>query len=200
MKKIFSGFVKGFLLSIVGIIAFMWIFSVLFPRAYYVIEGKVLGIKEDSIPTVVKPPIIPKVDSTKVVEPTTKDFKLAVKLEHRDNCYSIPIKVNGIPMKMLLDTGASNLTISIVEYEFLRKQGLLKDNTAEETHATIANGETVKCYSIKIDEVTIGGISVKDIECTVMEQQDAEPLLGMNVLRKLGNFSIDYQRNLLILK
>jgi len=197
MKKFsLSSCLTKLICTIIVIMGFIYGFSLLFPRAYYVLEGKVLGIKEDTVTTVVPPPIIPKVDSV----PTKKDFKLTVKLEHSDNCYYIPTKVNGIPMKMLLDTGASNLTISIVEYEFMRKQGLLKDSTAEETQAIIANGEEVKCYTIKIDEITIGDIPIKDVECDVMEQQNAPVLLGMNVLKKLGNFSIDYQQNLLIIK
>ena len=186
--------------AILLIFGFIYGFSILFPRAYYVLEGKALGIKEDTVVEVAKPPIIPKADTTKVVQPTSKEFKIAVKLEHEDGCYSLLAKVNGVPMKMILDTGASNLTLSIIEYEFLRKQGLLKDKTAEVIQTTIANGETVNCYSIVLDEVMIGNIPIKNVECNVMEQQDAPVLLGMNVLRKLGNFSIDYQRNMLIIK
>lgn len=199
MKKFFKSLLKGFLITIIGGIAFIWVVSFLFPRAYNVIEGKVLGIESDSVITVVQNHDTLAVAKPKVVK-QVKEFDYAVKLENKHGCYYIPTIVNGIPMKMMLDTGASSLVISVVEYEFMKKQGLLKDNKVEVANATIANGEKVKCYSTKIDEITIGDASIKDVECTVMPQQDAPLLLGMSVLKKFGNISIDYERNLLILR
>ena len=38
--------------------------------------------------------------------------------------YQIPCKVNGIPMNFIFDTGATDVTISLVEAKFLIKQGL----------------------------------------------------------------------------
>ena len=199
MKNFFKGFLKGFILSILGIVAFMWLFSVLFPRAYNVLEGKVLGIKEDSVITVVQ-----NKDTLAIAKPIVKeilkDSTHSVSLEHKDGCYYVMTKVNGIPMKMTLDTGASVLTLSIVEYEFLKKQNLLGNNAVEEGECAIANGETVKCYFTKISELTIGNITIDNVDCTIMPQQNAPLLLGMNVLKKFGNFSIDYDRNLLIFK
>lgn len=199
MKKFFSGLLKGFIFSIIGIVAFMWLFSVLFPRAYNVLEGKILGIEADSVVTVVQ-----NQDTLAIAKPKelkqVKEFDFAVKIEHKDGCYLIPTEVNGIPMKMVLDTGASNLTLSIIEYQFLRKQNLINDSTVKETECTIANGQTIKCYSTNIAKLTIGEITIDNVECSVMPQQDAPLLLGMNVLKRLGNFSIDYQRNLLMVK
>lgn len=201
MKKFFKGLLKGFILSIVGIVAFMWLFSFLFPRAYNVLEGKVLGIKEDSIITVVQNKDTLAIAKPKIEQPKkVKENVHSIQMEHENGCYLIPTKVNGIPMKMTLDTGASHLTLSTIEYEFLRKQKLLNESSVQEGECTIANGETVKCYFTKIAELTIGNITIKDVECDIMEQQDAPLLLGMNVLRKFGNISIDYERNLLILK
>ena len=200
MKKFsLSSFLLKLIFVIVVIFGFIYVFSLAFPRAYNVLEAKALGIEEDTITAVVQPPLLSK-DSMKVVKPAPKEFKVAVKLRHEGNCYYVPTKINGIPMKMLLDTGASHLTISVVEYEFLRKQGLLKDNSIQVGSASIASGDEIKCYNIKIDEITIGNIPIKNVDCTVMEQQDAPVLLGMNVLNQLGNFSIDYKRSLLIIK
>lgn len=201
MKNFFKGFLKGFILSILGIVAFMWLFSVLFPRAYNVLEGKVLGIEADSVITVVQNKDTLVVAQPKsIVKEILKDSTHSVSLEHKDGCYYVMTKVNGIPMKMTLDTGASTLTLSIVEYEFLKKQNLLGNNAVEEGECAIANGETVKCYFVNISELTIGNITIDNVDCTIMPQQNAPLLLGMNVLKKFGNFSIDYNRNLLIFK
>lgn len=195
-----SGCFTRLILTIIGVMAFVWVFSLLFPRAYNVLEGKVLGIKEDSVITVVQNKDTLSIAKPKPIVETPKEVERSINLEHSDNCYYIKTDVMGIPMKMLLDTGASNLSMSIVEYEFLRKQGLIGDSIVGEGECSIANGQTVKCYFIKIPNLKIGDTVIEDVDCTVMPQQDAPILLGMNVLRKLGNFSIDYQKNLLIVK
>lgn len=201
MKKLtLSGCLVKLFLTVIVIMGFLYGFSRLFPRAYSTLEAKALGIKEDSVTAVVqKKGSIPKKDSIQWTQ--VKSPKKYIKLRHEDNCYIVPcIKLNGIPMEMLLDTGAANLTISIIEYEFLKKQHLLSDTTVGTVDVEIANGSTVQAYTTKIHEVSIGGEIVNDVECIVMPQTEAPLLLGMNVLRKLGNFRIDYERNWLILK
>lgn len=201
MKKLtLSGCLVKLFLTVIVIMGFLYGFSRLFPRAYSTLEAKALGIKEDSVTTVVqKKDSIPKKDSIQWTQ--AKSPKKYIKLRHEDNCYIVPcIKLNGIPMEMLLDTGAANLTISIIEYEFLKKQHLLSDTTVGTVDVTIADGNTIQAYTTKIHEVSIGGEIINGVECIVMPQTDAPLLLGMNVLRKLGNFRIDYERNWLILK
>ena len=203
MKKItLSSCLTKLILTIIVVVGFIWLFSVLFPRAYNVLEAKALGIDEDSV-EIVKP----KVDSTHT--PTKNDsvewkqvreFEYAVKLEQDGDCYLVGANINGIPMKMTLDTGASTMSISIIEYEFLKKQKLISDSTAQVSECTIANGDTTKCFMIKIAQVSIGDTSVKNVDCMVMENPDAPLLLGMNVLNGLGGVSINYKRKLLILR
>ena len=204
MKKItLSSCLTKLILTIIVVVGFIWLFSVLFPRAYNVLEAKALGIDEDSAAV-----ITAKVDSI-LHTPTkndsvewkqVKEFEYAVKLEQDDNYYLVGANVNGIPMKMILDTGASTMSISIIEYEFLKKQKLISDSTVQVSECTIANGDTTKCFMIKIAQVSIGDTSVKNVDCMVMENPDAPLLLGMNVLNGLGGVSINYKRKLLILR
>lgn len=204
MKKItLSSCLTKLILTIIVVVGFIWLFSVLFPRAYNVLEAKALGIDEDSVAV-----ITAKVDSiphtsTKndsVEWKQVKEFEYAVKLEQDGNCYLVGANINGIPMKMTLDTGASTMSISIIEYEFLKKQKLISDSTVQVSECTIANGDTTKCFMIKIAQVSIGDTSVKNVDCLVMENPDAPLLLGMNVLNGLGGVSINYKRKLLILR
>ena len=204
MKKItLSSCLTKLILTIIVVVGFIWLFSVLFPRAYNVLEAKALGIDEDSVAV-----ITAKVDSiphtpTKndsVEWKQVKEFEYAVKLEQDGDCYLVGANVNGIPMKMTLDTGASTMSISIIEYEFLKKQKLISDSTVQISECTIANGDTTKCFMIKIAQVSIGDTSVKNVDCMVMENPDAPLLLGMNVLNGLGGVSINYKRKLLILR
>ena len=196
MKKItLSSCLTKLVLTIIVVVGFIWLFSVLFPRAYNVLEAKALGLDIDADSAAV---ITAKNDSVEWRQ--VKDFEYAVKLEQDGNCYLVGTKVNGVPMKMTLDTGASTMSISIIEYEFLRKQKLLSDSTVQISECTIANGDTTKCFMIKIAQVSIGDTYVKNVDCLVMENPDAPLLLGMNVLNGLGGVSINYKRKLLILR
>ena len=196
MKKItLSSCLTKLVLTIIVVVGFIWLFSVLFPRAYNVLEAKALGLDIDADSAAV---ITAKNDSVEWRQ--VKDFEYAVKLEQDGNCYLVGANVNGIPMKMTLDTGASTMSISIVEYEFLKKQKLISDSTAQVSECTIANGDTTKCFMIKIAQVSIGDTYVKNVDCLVMENPDAPLLLGMNVLNGLGGVSINYKRKLLILR
>ena len=196
MKKItLSSCLTKLVLIIIVVVGFIWLFSVLFPRAYNVLEAKALGLDIDADSAAV---ITAKNDSVEWRQ--VKDFEYAVKLEQDGNCYLVGANVNGIPMKMTLDTGASTMSISIIEYEFLKKQKLISDSTAQISECTIANGDTTKCFMIKIAQVSIGDTYVKNVDCLVMENPDAPLLLGMNVLNGLGGVSINYKRKLLILR
>ena len=196
MKKItLSSCLTKLVLIIIVVVGFIWLFSVLFPRAYNVLEAKALGLDIDADSAAV---ITAKNDSVEWKQ--VKDFEYAVKLEQDGNCYLVGANVNGIPMKMTLDTGASTMSISIIEYEFLKKQKLISDSTAQVSECTIANGDTTKCFMIKIAQVSIGDTYVKNVDCLVMENPDAPLLLGMNVLNGLGGVSINYKRKLLILR
>ena len=196
MKKItLSSCLTKLVLTIIVVVGVIWLFSVLFPRAYNVLEAKALGLDIDADSAAV---ITAKNDSVEWKQ--VKDFEYAVKLEQDGNCYLVGANVNGIPMKMTLDTGASTMSISIIEYEFLKKQKLISDSTAQVSECTIANGDTTKCFMIKIAQVSIGDTYVKNVDCLVMENPDAPLLLGMNVLNGLGGVSINYKRKLLILR
>lgn len=204
MKKItLSSCLTKLIVTIIVVMGFIWLFSALFPRAYNVLEAKALGIDEDSVEIIKATKVDGSLSPTKndsVERRQVKGLEHAVKLEQDGNCYLVGTKVNGVPMKMTLDTGASIMSISIIEYEFLKKQKLLSDSTVQISECTIANGDTTKCFMIKIAQISIGDTSIKNVDCIVMENPNAPLLLGMNVLNGLGGVSINYKKKLLILK
>lgn len=204
MKKItLSSCLTKLIVTIIVVMGFIWLFSALFPRAYNVLEAKALGIDEDSVEIIKATKVDGSLSPTKndsVERRQVKGLEHAVKLEQDGNCYLVGTKVNGVPMKMTLDTGASTMSISIIEYEFLKKQKLLSDSTVQISECTIANGDTTKCFMIKIAQISIGDTSIKNVDCIVMENPNAPLLLGMNVLNGLGGVSINYKKKLLILR
>jgi clan AA aspartic protease (TIGR02281 family) len=114
-----------------------------------------------------------------------------IKMERINKTYQIPCKVNGIPMKFVFDTGASDVSISSTEANFLIKQGLLtKDDFLEKVQYKIANGDIVEGTKINLKSIEIDGIIIKNISASVIDSQNAPLLLGQSAIRKIGRFSI----------
>lgn len=112
-------------------------------------------------------------------------------MEEKNGVYFIPCKVNGIPMKFVFDTGATNVVISKTEALFLFKQGLLTANDIiKKTQYQIANGEIEEGMQIIIREIEIDGIFLKNISATVINNDSAPLLLGQSALKELGKISI----------
>lgn len=89
--------------------------------------------------------------------------------------------INGAPVKFLIDTGATMISISNAEATRLGINYLKGQRGVVST----ANG-TVSVYTVKLDEVKIGNISMNNVDAQVHEG-NALPiaLLGMNFLNRV---------------
>lgn len=122
-----------------------------------------------------------------------------IEMEKVNGVYQIPCKVNGIPMKFIFDTGASDVSISITEAKFLLKQGLLKkEDFIENVNYQIANGDIIDGTKINLNTIEIDGIVLKNISATVIYQQNAPLLFGQSAISRIGEYAIN--GNKLILK
>lgn len=115
-----------------------------------------------------------------------------IEMEKVNGTYQIPCKVNGIPMKFIFDTGATDVTISIIEAKFLLKQGLItKEDFIENANYQIANGDVIEGTKIYLKTIEIGGIVLKNIPASIIYQQNAPLLLGQSAIEKIGQYSIN---------
>jgi len=121
-----------------------------------------------------------------------------INLDKTNGVYYVPCKVNGVPMRFIFDTGASNVSISMTEAKFLIKQGLLaKKDIKESVKYKIANGEIKKGTEINIREIEIYGLKINDVTATIVHEQDAPLLLGISALRKLGKIELQNDKLLI---
>ncbi|MDD7317773.1 MAG: retropepsin-like aspartic protease [Prevotella sp.] len=122
-----------------------------------------------------------------------------IKMQREGGVIVMPATVNGVPMKFVFDTGASSITISQTEAQFLAKQGLLteKDIVGMENFRT-ADGSLSEGTVIRLKEVKIGNHVITNVEAAVIETQNAPLLLGQTVLSKFGKVSLDYKNGYLI--
>ncbi len=115
--------------------------------------------------------------------------------------YEIPCSVNGLPLKMIFDTGASDVTISSVEASFMFKNGYLSDSDVKgKKHYRTASGDIHEGTILKLKEVKLGDAVLKNIEASVVHSQKAPLLLGQSVLEKFGTITIDNVNSKLLIK
>ena len=90
--------------------------------------------------------------------------------------------INGLPVKFLVDTGASSVAMNSSQARRLGIDYHLEGNPAYVATAS----DVVKAYKVKLDVVTVGSIQVRNVTCVVMEgAQPSEVLLGMSFLGRL---------------
>lgn len=115
--------------------------------------------------------------------------------------YEIPCTVNGLPLKMIFDTGASDVTVSSVEASFMLKNGYLDENDIKGTsHYMTASGDIHEGTILKLKEVRLGDAVLKNIEASVVHNQKAPLLLGQSVLERFGTITIDNVNSKLLIK
>lgn len=105
----------------------------------------------------------------------------------------IAVKVNGIGLDMIFDTGCSNTLISIAEANYLYLKGLLTDeDILGTTHSIIADGSIVENAVVNLDEVIIADkIICSNVQATVSNNMSAPLLLGNEVLNRAASYTID---------
>lgn len=132
---------------------------------------------------------------------TYSSNNVVVKLQkEQGGVYTIPCKVNDLPLKFIFDTGASSVSISKSEAIFMLKNGYLSENDIIGSQQfQTASGAILEGTRILIKKIEIGGLVLRNIEASVVHSNNAPLLLGQNVLSQLGKISIDYHTSSLII-
>lgn len=115
--------------------------------------------------------------------------------------YEVACTINGLPLKFVFDTGASSVSISSVEATFMLKNGYLtSDDIKGKTYFSSATGEIHEGTIIKLKEIKIGEAVLRNVEASVVQNQQAPLLLGQSVLERFGTITIDNINSKLIIK
>lgn len=111
----------------------------------------------------------------------------------------IPIKVNGVSMDAIFDTGASGISMSLHEIATLCKNGQIKPEDIEGTsYSKIANGQLIENAIINLQTVEIAeGIIISNVKASIILNDEAPLLLGNDVLDELSKYTIDNNRKVI---
>lgn len=115
-----------------------------------------------------------------------------VQMVYDGGVYKIPCRVNGLGMDFILDTGASNVCLSMSRAEALLRYGYLsEDDFYGVGYSSIADGSIVDHLKLRIKDIEIGGLHLKNVEAIVIAGQSAPLLMGQSALQKLGSYTIN---------
>ena len=103
-----------------------------------------------------------------------------------DGHYYLTAEVNGIPIRFVVDTGASQIVLSQSD---AREAGLNLNDLIYVGRAYTANG-TVRTAPVKLDSIAIGPIRDHDVRAVVNEGTMDESLLGMEYLQRFSSVEI----------
>lgn len=118
--------------------------------------------------------------------------QVKITMERHGNVYYVPGKVNGLSMKFIFDTGASNVCISLTEAIFMLKNGYIKEaDIGEKGYTQIADGNIVENTKVILRNIEIGGVTINDVAAVITNSLDAPLLLGQSAIQKLGPIQLD---------
>lgn len=144
--------------------------------------------------------------NTNSIEPTsqtnTPERKIKghtkVRMEKAYGVYLVPIKVNGLDLKFIFDTGASSICLSSAEALVMLRQGqITQDDFVGQQQFQDATGGISVGTIIRLHTVEIGGIVLRNVEANVVDNIQAPLLLGQTALSKFGKVTIDYNNNII---
>ena len=114
-----------------------------------------------------------------------------IQMEQEGGVYKIPCTVNGAKLKMIFDTGASTVCLSLATAVFLYQNDYITKSDFKGTgYSSTASGDIVDHMKINLRDIEIGGMHLYNVEGVVMESLTAPLLLGQSAIQKLGSITI----------
>jgi aspartyl protease family protein len=126
----------------------------------------------------------------------TAHFGSVVEIEAgRNGHYNTEVEINGRPVAVMIDTGATMVALS---YEDAERAGLYINDSDFTAKVSTANG-IARFAPVTLDRVSIGDITVRDVPAAVAERgRLGTSLLGMSFLSRLSRF--DMRSGVLVLQ
>ncbi|GGD05320.1 retropepsin-like aspartic protease family protein [Aureimonas glaciei] len=154
-----------------------------FPSAFE--EYRQRQAQEQAVETVVPAPAV------QAASTPTYAGRVAQLTAGEDGHFRTEARLNGRPVAVLVDTGATYVSMNETT---ARRLGLQIRADAYRYKAQTANGETDVAVAT-LDRVTIGRVEVRDVEALIT-RGDVMPttLLGMSFLKKLKRFGVEEGR------
>ena len=122
-----------------------------------------------------------------------RDRELAIiPLEEENGVYFVWVTINGLNLRAVFDTAASDVSLSSTEAMLLYKQGSLTiEDYVGQSNYRIANGDLIPGTVVLLKNVNIGGVELFDVRASILSDPQAPLLLGQSVFKRFRSYSID---------
>lgn len=107
--------------------------------------------------------------------------------------FFMDVKINGVPMRFMIDTGASDIVIDKIQAQ---KLGINMQDLVFNKRYQTANGQSFGA-SVILQEVQVGNVKFNNISASVNSAELGMPLLGMSFLRQFRKYEF-YQDRLVL--
>lgn len=111
-----------------------------------------------------------------------------------DNHFHARAMVNGKPIEMLIDTGA---TFTAMGTDTARELGIAIDTSGFAHEMQTANG-SIRAYPAKIAVLQVGDIEMRDVTVFVADEFGDVAVLGMNFLSPLKSWRVEGREMILV--
>ena len=126
------------------------------------------------------------------------DVSVEIPFTKANGVTEVQCSINGLPLHFVFDTGASDVTMSMVEATFMLKNKYLTplDVVGKQNYLT-ADGNVSEGTVINLKSVKIGDLELTNVRASVVKSQNAPLLLGQSVLGRLGKIEIDNEKRVI---
>jgi len=116
--------------------------------------------------------------------------------KQRGGTYEVSCKINSLPLNFIFDTGASDISISQTEVQFMLKNKYLNrsDIRGQQSYVN-ADGDVSIGTKILLRKVEIGSLVLNNVEASVVNNSRAPLLFGQSALGKYARIVIDNKNN-----
>jgi clan AA aspartic protease (TIGR02281 family) len=112
--------------------------------------------------------------------------------------FELACKINDLPLNFIFDTGASDMSISQTEVQFMLKNNYLKNSDILGSQQYMdANGNVEVGTKIVLRKVAIGDAVLYNVAASVVNNNKAPLLFGQSALSKYGTIVIDNDKKTL---
>lgn len=132
--------------------------------------------------------------------PTSQSPSLEIALERDGGTLVVPISINdAITLKFVVDSGASDVNIPADVVRTLMRAGTIDeaDFLGRKTYR-LADGSTVPSETFRIRVLKVGDLEIDNVTASIGDV-NGTLLLGQSFLRRFRSWSIDNQRQVLVL-
>lgn len=130
-----------------------------------------------------------------VLLPFWVNAQTVIQMEKENGVFKIACKVNGARMKMVFDTGAASVSLSMSMANYLYENDYItKDDIIGAGQSKTADGSIVDHIIVNLKDIEISGLHIKNVKATVIDGQNVPLLLGQTAIQKLGPVTISGSR------